>query len=249
MAKVSVYAHRGGMARAPENTVAAMKAAWDDGAAAVECDIRRTADGQFVAFHDASTDRLCSRNWEIAATTWPHLKSLRVLDKEPIAHLDDILNLMILRPGLEVYFELSLARDSDAADLALQISRAGVQYRSYLLVFQHRTSQLEAASAAVPDIGRAVMPFLPYDLLACASKAGASRVCAGWVDWPLAKPLFYSAASLFDFRLQAAEAAVAGVEVSAGIANTPRDVRRLAELGAHAIWTDDVPMASRYLGL
>lgn len=237
------------MARGPENTVAAMKQAWSDGAAAVECDIRRTSDGQFVAFHDSSTGRLCPRDWEISNNSWAHLKALRVLDKEPIAHLDDILNLMILRPGLEVYFELSLPRDSDAADFALQLNRAGMQYRSYLLVFQNRISQLEAASAAVPDIGRAVMPFLPSDLTGIASRAGASRVCTGWVDWPLTKQLFYLGASLFDFKLQAAEAAAAGVEVSAGVANNPRDVRALAELGAHAIWTDDVPMAMRYLGL
>jgi uncharacterized OsmC-like protein len=40
------------------------------------------------------------------------------------------------------------------------------------------------------------------------------------------------------------EAEAEGVEVSAGIANHPRDMRRLAELGARAVWTDDVPLAA-----
>jgi len=235
------------MLNAPENTVAAFKRAFSDGAAAVECDIRRTADGQFVAFHDADAGRVCGRGWKIAGTPWSHLKSLRVQGKEPIAHLDDILNLMILRPGKDFYFELVLERASDAADLALQIKRAGMQDRAYLLVFPHRAVLLEAAREAVPGIGSAVMPLFPSDMLGTAWRAGATKVCAGWINWPLAKQLFFFGASAYDFKKQAEEAALVGVEISAGIANHPREVRRLAELGAKAVWTDDVPMAARYL--
>lgn len=247
MASVSIYAHRGGMLRAPENTVAAFKTAFSDGADAVECDIRRTSDGQFVAFHDAGTGRVCGRNWKVSETSWAHLRTLRVLGKEPIPHLDDILNLLILGPAREFYFEMALEKESDAADLALQIQRAGVQGRAFLMSFSHQRNFLAAARAAVPGIGLAVMPLFPSDMLAAAGKAGASKVCAGWVDWPLTKQLFYFGAAAFDFKKQAEEAALAGVEVSAGIANHPRDVRRLVALGARAIWTDDVPMALKYV--
>jgi len=247
MADVSIYAHRGGALNAPENTVAAFKAAFSAGAGAVECDIRRTSDGQFVAFHDARADRVCGRSWKISETSWAHLKSLRVLGKEPIPHLDDILNLLILRPTAEIYFEMALEKESDAADLARQIARAGVQGRAFLLSFSFHGNFLAAARAAVPGVGLAVMPLFPSNLLATASKAGASKVCAGWIDWPLAKQLFYFGASAYDFKKQAEEASLAGVEISAGIANHPRDVRRLAELGAKAVWTDDVPMAMKYV--
>ena len=247
MAGIKIYAHRGGMTGEPENTVAAFKAAFSAGASGVECDIRRTADGQFVAFHDARTGGSCVRDWKISSTTWPHLKSLRVTGREPIAHLDDILNLMILRPGKDFYFHLALSRESDAADLALQVRRAGVQDRAFLLEFQHRRRFLAAARAAAPDIGLAIMPFFPSDLLNSAWSAGASRVCCGWLDWPFAKQVFYAGAAAFKFREQCGAAALAGIEVSAGIANHPRDMRRLAELGARAVWTDDVPLAARYL--
>ncbi|HCC47284.1 MAG TPA: hypothetical protein DEQ38_04095 [Elusimicrobia bacterium] len=243
---VSVYAHRGGPARAPENTIAAFKAAFAAGAGAIECDIRRTADGQFVAFHDASAARVCGRNWKIREAQWGHLKTLRVNGQEPIPHLDDILNLMILRPGRDFYFELALEKESDAADLALQIARAGVQGRAFLLAFSHKTEFLDAAAAAVPGIGRAVMPLFPSRLVRTAMRAGASKVCAGWIDWPLARELFYFGAERFDFKAQAEEAEQEGVEVSAGIANHPRDVKRLVELGARAVWTDDVEMALKY---
>lgn len=235
------------MSAAPENTVAAFKLALAYGASAVECDIRRTADGQFVAFHDADALRVCGRDWKIAATAWPHLKSLRVQGREPIAHLDDVLNLMILRPGKEFYFELALERESDAADLALQIKRAGMADRSFLLTFQHKASFLAAARRAVPGIGTAIMPFLPRNLAGAARRAGASKVCAGWLDWPLTKQLFFAGAGLFDLPAQVREAELAGVEISAGIANHPREVRRLIELGVKAVWTDDVRMAARYI--
>jgi len=235
------------MLKAPENTAAAFRTAFSDGADAVECDIRRTADGQFVAFHDADASRVCGRDWKISGTSWAHLKSLRVHGKEPIPHLDDILNLMILRPTKEFFFEMALEKESDAADLALQIKRAGVQNRAFLLSFSFKSGFLAAAREAVPGVGLAVMPLFPSRMLTTAVKAGASKVCAGWLDWPLAKQLFYFGAAAYDFRKQAEEAAEAGIEISAGIANHPRDVRRLAELGAKAVWTDDVPMALKYI--
>src|SRR5439155_13721079 len=51
-------AHRGwhGPGR-PENTLAAARAAVEGGLA-LECDIQRSADGEAVAFHDATLDRL-----------------------------------------------------------------------------------------------------------------------------------------------------------------------------------------------
>jgi glycerophosphoryl diester phosphodiesterase len=47
-----VVAHRGDHAKAHENTVAAFQAAIDDGADAIELDVRRTADGRLVVHHD-----------------------------------------------------------------------------------------------------------------------------------------------------------------------------------------------------
>jgi len=147
----------------------------------------------------------------------------------------------------EFYFEMALEKESDAADLALQVKRAGVQARAFLLTYSCRGHLLAAARAAVPGVGLAVMPLFPRDMVTTAVKAGASKVCAGWIDWPLTKQLFFAGASAFDFKKQAEEAAGAGIEISAGIANHPRDVRRLAELGAKAVWTDDVPMAMKYV--
>ena len=247
MANISIYAHRGALLNGPENTVAAFRAAFSAGAAAIECDIRRTADGQFVACHDSTVKRISGQAWPVAKTSWAHLKTLRVFGKEPMAHLDDILNLMILRPDKDFYFEMVLDREADAADLALQIQRAGVQRRAFLLSFSIHGNFLRAARAAVPDIGLAVIPLLPSDVLQTARLAGAEKVCAGWIDWPFPRELFYAGASAFDLQAQLRAAAAAGIGVSVGVANHPRDLRRLSMLGVSAIWTDDVRLAAKYL--
>ena len=247
MGNISIYAHRGGLLNGPENTVAAFKAAFAAGAAAIECDIRRTADGQFVACHDRTVKRVTGHAWPVAKTTWGHLKPLRVFGAEPIAHLDDILNLMILRPGKEFYFELALRTEADAADLALQIKRAGVQRRAFLLAFSTDRALLKAARQAVPDIGLAVMPLFPSEILTTARRAGVEKVCTGWMDWPLTRELFYAGAKAFDLKWQLQAAAAVGIKVSSGVANHPRDIRLLSALGVAAIWTDDVRLAVKYV--
>jgi glycerophosphoryl diester phosphodiesterase len=53
----AVVAHRGSSADAPEHTLAAYQQAVDDGADALECDVRLTADGHLVCVHDRRIDR------------------------------------------------------------------------------------------------------------------------------------------------------------------------------------------------
>lgn len=52
-----VVAHRGASADAPENTLAAFRAAKAAGAPVVEFDVYQTKDGQWVVLHDATCDR------------------------------------------------------------------------------------------------------------------------------------------------------------------------------------------------
>ncbi len=57
--KPLAIAHRGGALLAAENTADAFRAAEAAGADAVETDVRLTADGVFVCFHDADLGRIC----------------------------------------------------------------------------------------------------------------------------------------------------------------------------------------------
>jgi glycerophosphoryl diester phosphodiesterase len=57
VSSVQVIAHRGSSEDAPEHTLAAYRKALEDGADALECDVRLTRDGHLVCVHDRRIDR------------------------------------------------------------------------------------------------------------------------------------------------------------------------------------------------
>jgi glycerophosphoryl diester phosphodiesterase len=72
-----VMVHRGASAFAPENTLEAYAAAMDYGADGCEIDIRRTADGVLVLFHDDMLDHLTDGFGTVQQITYYDLLSLR----------------------------------------------------------------------------------------------------------------------------------------------------------------------------
>lgn len=71
-----VQAHRGASAVAPENTVAAFRAAAEQGARWVELDVALTADGTLVVIHDGSVDRTTSGAGSLGALNYADLRRL-----------------------------------------------------------------------------------------------------------------------------------------------------------------------------
>ena len=71
-----IYAHRGARDVAPENTLAAFRAAITAGADGVECDITRCASGEIVVIHDDTLDRTTSGSGKVLDTTFANLRKL-----------------------------------------------------------------------------------------------------------------------------------------------------------------------------
>src|SRR5690606_7962488 len=61
--------HRGAPAIAPENTLAGFRAAAEAGAAAVEFDVRLSADGIPMVIHDATLDRTTNARGAVGTST------------------------------------------------------------------------------------------------------------------------------------------------------------------------------------
>lgn len=72
-----VVAHRAGALHAPENTLAAIRAALADSVAAIEVDVRLTQDGIPVLLHDRELDRTTNGKGPVSQMT---LNALRNLD-------------------------------------------------------------------------------------------------------------------------------------------------------------------------
>ena len=72
---MKIYAHRGSSIAHPELTMAAYKAAVDEGADGFECDVRITKDNQLVLWHDADMQRVAGNPARIADSTLKEIKS------------------------------------------------------------------------------------------------------------------------------------------------------------------------------
>jgi glycerophosphoryl diester phosphodiesterase len=71
-----VIAHRGASDALPEHTPAAYRQAIADGADALECDVRLTADRQLVCVHDATVRRTSSGRGSVSSMTLDQLREL-----------------------------------------------------------------------------------------------------------------------------------------------------------------------------
>jgi glycerophosphoryl diester phosphodiesterase len=93
-----IIAHRGASFDAPENTLAAFRLAWEQGADGIEGDFMLTADGHIVCFHDVDTKRIAGEPLVVKESSLAQLATLDVgrwkVDRwqdERIATLEDVL--------------------------------------------------------------------------------------------------------------------------------------------------------------
>ncbi|AXG78815.1 glycerophosphodiester phosphodiesterase [Streptomyces paludis] len=73
---IQVIAHRGASEDAPEHTLAAYMKAIEDGADALECDVRLTADGHLVCVHDRRVNRTSNGRGAVSALELADLAAL-----------------------------------------------------------------------------------------------------------------------------------------------------------------------------
>lgn len=107
--EVSITAHRGSAFKAPENTLSAIEQAIEDGADYIEIDVRMTADGVPVLWHDANMRRVFGLGGKISDLT---LQEARERDAgswfasrfshERIATLEEVIATTRGRAGLYV---------------------------------------------------------------------------------------------------------------------------------------------------
>jgi glycerophosphoryl diester phosphodiesterase len=77
-AKILTAAHRAQWRAAPENSVPAVLAAFEDGAEIVELDVRLTADGVPVLMHDTTVDRTTDGTGRVDSLTLAQIERLRL---------------------------------------------------------------------------------------------------------------------------------------------------------------------------
>ena len=93
--------HRGAMGYAPENTLKSFAKALDMGATWIECDVHY-ADGHLVVIHDKRLGRTTNGTGSVKEKSFKYLRSLDAGDGEKIPTLDEVLNLIWGKAGINI---------------------------------------------------------------------------------------------------------------------------------------------------
>lgn len=164
-----VIAHRGSSSSAPENTFAAFSRALEDGADAIECDIRLTKDNRVVVIHDATVKRTTNGRGYVRDYTLEELQRLdagswfdRRFAGERVPTLEEVLQLIDGTKGLNI--EIKPVNDAAAArtivEQCLTLVRKFHAHR-YVLVtsFQHSLLRLARRMDSAVNIGLLFHPL------------------------------------------------------------------------------------------
>ncbi len=163
-----LVAHRGAMAVAPENSLAAFDQALEDNADGIELDVQLTADGFPVVFHDPDLRRITGMQGTISDYVWNDLQQLdfgrwfsEKYSGTQLLRLEDVLRRYIRKT--RIFIELKNAvpggRRSEAAcrKLAKSVCRmllkhAGSGHPDGLYLLSFDAEMLEVVHRQVPGL-------------------------------------------------------------------------------------------------
>lgn len=91
--------HRGASGYEPENTLLSFRRAFEDGANAVELDLRLTEDGEIVVIHDATVDRTTNGSGRVDQMNLGALLALDAGKAERIPTVEEVLILSMKNKG------------------------------------------------------------------------------------------------------------------------------------------------------
>ena len=235
---LEIIAHRGASRDAPENTMAAFRLGWEQGADADELDIFLTRDGRIAVLHDATTKRTTDVDLPVAESTLAQLQALDAGSKkgarwagEKVPALEEVL--ATLPAGKRLFIEIKCGPEVlPALETALRAS--GHPAASLVLIsFDYATLRQ----------ARERFPHAPIYWLA-STRADKKTGVPPELDALLARAV----AARFDglnldhkFPFDAAFAAkvhAAGLKLYAWTVNDAAIARRLAAAGLDGLTTD-----------
>ena len=165
--------HRGASALAPENTLAAVRKAAENGARWIETDVRLTRDGGLVMLHDSKLDRTTTGSGPVVRAD---LADIRALDAgswfapefsgEPVPDLQSFLE-TVLECGLSLQLELKEnpgREEALVAAVATTVKRIWPIGERGLFVSSFSERCMVLSANALPEVPRALATeFVPED--------------------------------------------------------------------------------------
>ncbi|WP_406485396.1 glycerophosphodiester phosphodiesterase [Streptomyces sp. NBC_01563] len=263
---IQVIAHRGASDDAPEHTLAAYRKAIEDGADALECDVRLTADGHLVCVHDRRVNRTSNGRGAVSALelaelaaldfgSWKDREESESPDWDPVP--GELTSVLTLERLLELVVETRAA--GRPLQLAVETKHptrwAGQVEERLLQLLKH--FELDAPSADEPSPVR-IMSF---------SARSLHRIQVAAPMLPTVYLMQFVSPRLRDGRLPAGARIAgpgmrivrnhpgyierlhrAGHRVHVWTVNEPEDVERCVDLGIEAIITNRPKQVLAQLG-
>jgi glycerophosphoryl diester phosphodiesterase len=230
-----IFAHRGASAHAPENTLAAFLLAYEQGADAIELDVKLSADGIPVVIHDPTVDRTTDGSGTVANLSLPALKELDAGDGQKIPTLDEVFAAIGGKMLINVELTNYKTRNDALADKVVETVKRHdlaekIIFSSFLPKNLARTAQL--------------LPQTPRGLLTLPNLWGwfARRFTFKAGDFQALHPHLQDVSSH-----EIAQVHALGRRVHVWTVNEEKDMRRLAEWGVDGIFTDDPVLAVKTL--
>lgn len=228
-------AHRGGAREAPENSLRAFRNAVRLGYTHIETDIRATADGVPVVFHDESLQRVTDRVGRIRDLPFAEVRKAHIGNAERVHSLQEVLEHF---PG--VRFNIDIKEDNAVGPVIDLLGRA--DHLDRICVASFSRSRLLAVRTA---FGEAVCTSLaPPEIAALLGHSRLGRVSAMASRWLLPRgPLcvqvpprssrFWIVTSSF-----VTECHRRGWPVHVWTVDDPQSMHDLLDLGVDGIMTD-----------
>lgn len=230
-----VFAHRGGSALAPENTMAAFERAVALGSDGVELDVRASRDGRVVVHHDSTLDRTTTLRGPLQARTAEELARVNVPE------LRDVLRLCHDR---RVIIEIKVNDAAFGRLVVDEVRRANMVERVCIGGF--RRGVLKAVRAEEPALATSA-----------AREEVRLALYRTWLRWPVMRPSYdgYQIPEMAGrTRVVSPQfvkyAHAAGLGVQVWTVDDEPSARRLLEWGVDALITDRpdlmVPLVREY---
>lgn len=227
----AVIAHRGASGDAPENTLAAMNLAADQGASCVEIDVSISADGVPFVHHDDTLDRCTTGSGllcEHSAQELDRLDASKATPEfagEPLPRLSALIELLDAR-GLGLNLEIKPRKGLEEATVEAICQQIEASWPSHLsLVFSSFSSaSLSYAQQRLPQIARALLVGgIPDDWQSLVATYGCQNI--------------HCAANTLTAE-RAMQLRESGIGVYCYTVNDVEQARQLLEFGAHGVFTD-----------
>ena len=235
-----VFAHRGGSALAPENTLAAFEHGLRVGADGLELDVHLSADGVPVVVHDATLDRTTNATGPVAARTAAELARVDAGWRFAGPHGDfpfraqglgipALRDVLLRHRGVPIIIEMKLDSEAMAARVADDIVAAGAE--GNVCAAGYGGTSAAAVRRALPQVA------------ASATHAEVRlAVYRSWGGWPVRRPPFggyqvpeYAGRVRIVSPRFIRHAHAAGLEVQVWTIDAEDDMERLLGWGADAL--------------